>query len=69
MVREASRLTEARVPEMASPAVRRTLQHLLAESFVSSYRVVMLVAAALALAAAVCAALTIDSGRRAARKP
>ncbi len=65
MVREASRLAEARVPETASPAVRQTLERLLRESFVSSYRVVMLVAAALALAAAVCAAVTI-AGRRAA---
>ena len=69
MMREASRLAEARVPAGATSALRPALERLLAESFVSSYRVVMLIAAALALGGALCAALTMETGRRRAPDP
>lgn len=66
LIREASKLAEARLPPAVGPELRAMLAQALAESFVSSFRVVMLVAAALAVLGAVCAALTIgrrDSGR------
>jgi hypothetical protein len=44
--------------------MRATLARALTESFVSSFRVMMLVAAALAVLSAVCAALTIGPSRR-----
>jgi EmrB/QacA subfamily drug resistance transporter len=62
MAQEASRLAEARVPAVGDPELKARLPRDLAESFVSSFRVIMLTAAALAVLSAVCAALTI--GRR-----
>jgi hypothetical protein len=64
LLQEAPKLAEARVPEAAGPDVQAVLARALADSFVSSFRVVMLVAAALAVLSAVCAALTIGPPRR-----
>jgi EmrB/QacA subfamily drug resistance transporter len=64
VLQEAPKLAEARVPEAVGPDLQALLARALAESFVSSFRVVMLVAAALALLSAVCAALTIGAPRR-----
>jgi hypothetical protein len=61
---EVPKLAEARVPEAAGAEMRATLARALTESFVSSFRVMMLVAAALAVLSAVCAALTIGPSRR-----
>jgi hypothetical protein len=47
---------------VGDPELKARLPRDLAESFVSSFRVIMLTAAALAVLSAVCAALTI--GRR-----
>jgi hypothetical protein len=44
--------------------LRATLERALAESFVFSFRAVMLVAATLAVLSAVCAAITIRPARR-----
>jgi hypothetical protein len=57
MLREAPRLAEARVPAQAGE-LRPALETVLARSFVASYRVVMLVAAGLAVLSAVCAWVT-----------
>jgi hypothetical protein len=69
LLQEAPKLAEARVPEAADPELQATLARALADSFVSSFRVVMLVAAGLAVLSAVCAALTIgpQRGRSAGR--
>jgi MFS family permease len=58
--REAARLAEATVPANLSGAERATAMRALAESFLESFRVTMLVAAGLALLSAVCARLTIE---------
>ena len=63
LLREVPKLVEARVPEAAGPALQPMLTRALAESFVWSFRVVMLVAAALAVSSAACAALTIGPAR------
>ncbi len=55
MAQEASRLTEARVPAVAGPGLQAEFGRDLAESFVASFRVIMLTAAALAVLSAVCA--------------
>jgi EmrB/QacA subfamily drug resistance transporter len=60
---EVPKLAEATVPPEIRGAERQTLEQALDESFVRSFRVVMLVAAGLALASALCAGLTIDSSR------
>ncbi len=64
MLQEVARLADARIPEAADPALRPVLARVLADSLVSSFRVVMLLAAALALLSAVCAALTVGRPRR-----
>jgi hypothetical protein len=64
LLQEAPKLAEARVPEAAGPDMQAVLARALADSFVSSFRVVMLVAAGLAVLGAVCAALTIGAPRR-----
>jgi hypothetical protein len=51
----------AQVPAQLDEAMRRMLERTLAESLLSSFRVVMLVAAALALASAACAAATVGT--------
>ncbi len=63
LLQQIPKLAEARVPAAAGPELQGPLARALADSFVSSFRVVMLVAAALALLSAVCAALTIDPAR------
>ncbi len=57
---EVPRLAEAEVPREAGSAERQALARALDESFVSSFRVVMLAAAGLAVMSALCAWLTID---------
>jgi EmrB/QacA subfamily drug resistance transporter len=64
LLREVPKLTEARVPAGVAPVLRATLERALAESFVFSFRAVMLVAATLAVLSAVCAAITIRPARR-----
>jgi hypothetical protein len=63
METEAPKLARAEVPPDAGE-LRRPLEQALADSFVLSFRVVMLVAAGLALAAAQCARLTVDRPRQ-----
>jgi MFS family permease len=57
---EAPKLAEATVPPRITGQERRVLKEALGESFVSSFRVAMLVAAGLALVSALCAWLTIS---------
>ena len=63
LLAQAPRLAEARVPDAVQGALRSELQRSLDDAFVSSFRAAMLVAAALALAGAWCAARTIDPRR------
>jgi MFS family permease len=58
MLAEVPKLAEAQVPPQVRGAERRMLEQAVNEAFVRSFRLVMLVAAALALASALCAALT-----------
>ena len=62
MQAQASKLVEARVPDGVTDAERRALTGVLQESFVHSFRVVMLASAAMALLSAVCALLTVPAG-------
>ena len=64
---EIPKLAEAQAPRTMDGAQRNQLQQAFKESFVSSFRVVSLVAAALALLSAICGWLTIESHRAAAR--
>lgn len=57
MLAQASRLVEAQIPPADEPT-RRLLEQAVADGFVHTFRVVMLVCAALALGGALCAALT-----------
>jgi hypothetical protein len=57
------KLAEAAVPAAIGGEAQAELSRALQESFVSSFRVVLLIAAALALASAACAWLTIGAGR------
>ena len=59
------RLAEARVPAQAE-GLRGPIEAALAQSFVASFRVVMLVAAGLAVLSSVCAWLSIAGKSRAA---
>ncbi|HEY5757358.1 MAG TPA: MFS transporter [Steroidobacter sp.] len=61
---ELPKLAEARVPPSIDGTQRAELQQAIKESFVDSFRVVSLVAAALAFASAVCGWLTIEPRRR-----
>jgi EmrB/QacA subfamily drug resistance transporter len=61
---EIPKLAEARVPPSIDGTQRSELQQAIKESFVDSFRVMSLVAAALAFASAVCGWLTIESRRR-----
>jgi EmrB/QacA subfamily drug resistance transporter len=54
---QAARLVEAQVPPVAEPT-RHLLEQAIAETFVHTFRTVMMVCAALALASALCAAVT-----------
>lgn len=56
---EVPKLAEAQVPPQIAGAERQVLERALHESFVQSFRLTMLIAAALALLSALCAALTI----------
>jgi EmrB/QacA subfamily drug resistance transporter len=57
LLAQAARLVEAQVPPADEPT-RRLLKQAVADAFVHTFRLVMLVCAALALASALCAALT-----------
>jgi EmrB/QacA subfamily drug resistance transporter len=57
---EAQKLTQARLPPGIDAATRQTLRRALDESFVYSFRVATLIAAATALLSALCAWLTIE---------
>jgi Major Facilitator Superfamily len=61
---EVPKFAEAKVPPQIEGEQRRTLEIVLDESFVRSFRVVMLVAAGFALASALCAFLMISPQRR-----
>jgi EmrB/QacA subfamily drug resistance transporter len=61
---EIPKLAEAQVPPSIDGAQRTELQQAIKESFVDSFRVMSLIAAALAFASAVCGWLTIESRRR-----
>jgi EmrB/QacA subfamily drug resistance transporter len=62
---EAPKLAEAQVPAQIVGGIERaTLARALKESFVSSFRLTMLIAASLALLSALCAALTISPMHR-----
>src|SRR5262249_15489975 len=63
------RLVEAQVPPGVDEATRRLLERAVADSFVHTFRLVMLVCAALALASALCAALTPTAPRPNRRIP
>jgi EmrB/QacA subfamily drug resistance transporter len=57
LIAQAARLVEAQVPPVDEPT-RHLLEQAIAEAFVHTFRVVMLVCAALAVASALCAAVT-----------
>jgi EmrB/QacA subfamily drug resistance transporter len=61
---EVQKLAQARLPPAADAATRQTLRRALDESFVYSFRVVTLIAAAAALLSALCAWLTIERAER-----
>ena len=65
LVAQVAGLAEIALLDTLSPADRAALGGALSESFVLSFRVVMLVCAALALLGALCAALTIRGQRTA----
>ncbi|HEX2451701.1 MAG TPA: MFS transporter [Gemmatimonadales bacterium] len=65
VLQEVPRLAEARVPAQAE-GLRGPIEAALAQSFVASFRVVMLVAAGLAVLSSVCAWLSIAGKSRAA---
>jgi EmrB/QacA subfamily drug resistance transporter len=64
LLEEVPKLADASVPREFSAGERRAGEQLLRESFVRSFRVTMLIAAALALCSSLCAALTIPGARR-----
>jgi len=64
---QASRLADISLPESLKPETGRAVKRVVEESFVSGFRVVMLIAAALALASAFAALLLIEGRRRGAR--
>jgi hypothetical protein len=51
------------VPRKVSPEYRRALRNVIDESFIASFRTVMLIAAASALTSALCAGVMIRSAR------
>jgi EmrB/QacA subfamily drug resistance transporter len=59
MLAQAARLVEAQVPPVDEPT-RHLLEQAITNAFVHTFRIVMLVCAALALVSALCAALTSD---------
>ena len=62
--RQVPRLAEAEVPPQVEGEERQRLEQALNESFLRSFRTVMLIAAGLALAGALCARLTIENPER-----
>jgi MFS family permease len=58
-----SRLAAIEIPASADAAHRATVKQAVADSFVSGFRVVMLISAVLALLSAVCAWFAIDAKR------
>ncbi len=64
LLAEVPKLAEAQVPPQIGGTDRQLLERALDEAFVRSFRVTMLIAAALALASAVCAALMIGPTRK-----
>lgn len=66
---EAPKLAEATPPLQATDAQRRALDRALHQSFVASFRVVMLMSAGLALSSALCAGLTIRAAGKNAAGP
>jgi EmrB/QacA subfamily drug resistance transporter len=66
---QASRLAEAQVPDQVGAGEREGVTRALAESFVASFRAIMLTAAGLALLSALCARLTIGRGSAASSSP
>jgi EmrB/QacA subfamily drug resistance transporter len=62
---EATKLAEAEVPRQVAGNERQRLRYVVADSFVGSFRVVVLTASALALLSGLCAGLTIRPPTRA----
>jgi hypothetical protein len=62
---QVARLVEVQVPPVDDPT-RRLLEQAVAEAFVHTFRMTMLICAALALASALCAAVTPAVPRRSA---
>jgi hypothetical protein len=62
---EATKLAEAEVPRQVAGDERQRLRYVVEDSFVGSFRVVMLTASALALLSGLCAGLTIRPPTRA----
>jgi hypothetical protein len=58
------KLAEAQVPPQIGGAGREALERALDDAFVRSFRITMLIATALALLSALCAALTIGPGQK-----
>jgi MFS family permease len=61
---EVQKLAAAPIPAFVDSATREVLQRAIDESFVVSFRIVMLITAAAALLSALCAQLTIDRATR-----
>jgi hypothetical protein len=64
MDEQVPRLAETAAPRDADAATRLALKTAIDESFVRSFRLVMLTASGLAVASGLCAALTIGAPRR-----
>jgi hypothetical protein len=68
LITQVSGLAEIALPETLDQAARAALGDAVSDSFVLSFRVIMLVSAALALLGALCAALTIRARPAAASR-
>lgn len=66
---EIPKLAEAQVPKSIDGEQRNAVQRAFNESFVRSFRIVSLIAAALAFASAICGWLFIEAGHRARQVP
>lgn len=65
VLKGSAQLVAAKAPTDICAATRRTLDYATDESFVTSFRVLMLIAAGLALASAICAGIMIEPRRNA----
>jgi EmrB/QacA subfamily drug resistance transporter len=65
LLQEAPKLAEAQAPKNVEPNERQRLTRVLQESFVRSFRVTMLISAAMALLSALCALVFIEPAQRA----